>query len=955
MNYSNFFNKIHNILRNGEAALTGMSALNEINNFILLIFIELQVNELFGDNSEDKKFSYLIKEYIDIKQNEINLEGLQEDYQKIIVAYVKNEDLGKYISTDASKLSVFVGIKQEEDDGALYNGYCQQLYDILKECRDFFFEDNNLTDEYIQKVFENIDYDILGDAYEKFKEDEVGNQGKKVGQYFTPRTIIKFCVERHIKPKYNEKCYDSSCGTGGFIHYLNKFVHDNEQNKSNQIEFKKNIYGNDKTADVIKPLNINMLLHNISIDNIKKQNSLSKSNCEKYLEFFKVCVGNPPFGVKNKIKYDDFKNFKNTEYNYWPKFMKSGKELVKDSMGQFLIHVINSLQVGGRFSLITDRGILNNGTENKSWQKQLRKWVLSNCDITEIILLPKGIFTSTNFDTAVITGVKKVSFIDMNSKKNDISTKNVKLFIGDFVDPSNKKGLLVKDEPDLVISINDIIEKDWSLKYDDYVVQEEVNYNGIEYKSLGEVCEFKYGTRITKSKNQVKEDYEGIKYPVYGGGGITFYTNDFNCNENTLIIGRFGVSPKCVRLVKDKFWLHDNGLYIDKNINININYFNYYLLINQANIFEHYTNHNAQAKLETQKLFREFKIPILSQEHQERIVNFMDESLNNDYHKLDLLVSEFKDIDLFKFLIIEDYHTLGLALEYIDKLEKFKTDTIKFNNLRKQCCFKTVKAEEKSLGEVCEFKYGTRITKSKNEVKGDYEGIKYPVYGGGGITFYTNDFNCNENTLIIGRFGVSPKCVRLVKDKFFLNDSGLFVKEYKNINKHFLDYFLIINQNEIFKYASGQAQKNMETLKLFRELKIPVPSLEDQQKVIDMIEAIDEEDSKYNQMLSSIKDMIQTVYDSIELITDTNQSNQVEEKELISEDEEIINSEDEENIDSEDEETQNIIEYKGKNYILEDNIVFKIKNDNEKGKRFGIFKDGKVKKDKKPKSNNVSI
>ena len=92
----------------------------------------------------------------------------------------------------------------------------------MKECRIFFFEDNELTDQCIKNVFDNIDYDILGDAYEKFKEDEVGNQGKKVGQYFTPRTIIRYCVEKHIKPKFNEKCYDSSCGTGGFIHYLNK-------------------------------------------------------------------------------------------------------------------------------------------------------------------------------------------------------------------------------------------------------------------------------------------------------------------------------------------------------------------------------------------------------------------------------------------------------------------------------------------------------------------------------------------------------------------------------------------------------------------------------------------------------------------------------------------------------------------------------------------------------------
>ena len=110
-----------------------------------------------------------------------------------------------------------------------------------------------------------------------------------------------------------------------------------------------------------------------------------------------------------------------------------------------------------------------------------------------------------------------------------------------------------------------------------------------------------------------------------------------------------------------------------------------------------------------------------------------------------------------------------------------------------------------------------------------------------------------------------------------------------------------------------------------------------------MIEAIDQEDSKYNQMLSSIKDMIQTVYDSIELITDTNQN-----IELISEDDE-----EEFLIDSDEEDELNIIEYKGKSYILEDNIVYKIKNENEKGKRYGLFLNGKVKKDKKSKIKSI--
>ena len=53
-----------------------------------------------------------------------------------------------------------------------------------------------LNNENIKKVFDSIDFDMFNDAYEQFKEDEVGNQGKRMGQYFTPRSIIRHCIEK---------------------------------------------------------------------------------------------------------------------------------------------------------------------------------------------------------------------------------------------------------------------------------------------------------------------------------------------------------------------------------------------------------------------------------------------------------------------------------------------------------------------------------------------------------------------------------------------------------------------------------------------------------------------------------------------------------------------------------------------------------------------------------------
>ena len=224
--YQAFFHKLHCILRDGELGLTGLSALNEINNIIFYIFIEC--SDIIKLN-ENEKFSKLYEKYVTGKiektskvsgGNTNELIQMQKAYNINLNNIFKNANAKKYIFSDTNGLTAFRLIDVEDIDKNV--SYANQLYELLKESKYFFLGKDPISEINIKQKLDEIDFDILGDAYEKFKEDEVGNQGKRTGQYFTPRTIIKFIIENQIKPKDNELCYDSSCGTGGFIHYLNK-------------------------------------------------------------------------------------------------------------------------------------------------------------------------------------------------------------------------------------------------------------------------------------------------------------------------------------------------------------------------------------------------------------------------------------------------------------------------------------------------------------------------------------------------------------------------------------------------------------------------------------------------------------------------------------------------------------------------------------------------------------
>lgn len=141
--------------------------------------------------------------------------------------------------------------------------------------------------------------------------------------------------------------------------------------------------------------------------------------------------------------------------------------------------------------------------------------------------------------------------------------------------------------------------------------------------------------------------------------------------------------------------------------------------------------------------------------------------------------------------------------------------------------------EKKRLGDVCQINFGKRI------VAKDTQSGPYYVYGGGGATFTTKDYN-RENCMIVSRFAMSPECVRFVRGRFFLNDSGLSVDSITDsLTQEFVDKYLWANQPRIYNLGRGAAQKNLNT-KSFSELTIPLPPVNIQLKIVSEIDKLNE-------------------------------------------------------------------------------------------------------------------
>jgi type I restriction enzyme S subunit len=115
------------------------------------------------------------------------------------------------------------------------------------------------------------------------------------------------------------------------------------------------------------------------------------------------------------------------------------------------------------------------------------------------------------------------------------------------------------------------------------------------------------------------------------------------------------------------------------------------------------------------------------------------------------------------------------------------------------------------------------------KIKGDY-----PVYGGGNISYYINQYN-REDDIIIAKDGVSIECVRYEKNKFFLNHHGWTLICNEQIIKKYLFYYLQSIQDKLLSIANGTAQLGINQ-ENFYKIKIPIPSLEKQNKIVEYLD-----------------------------------------------------------------------------------------------------------------------
>lgn len=278
----------------------------------------------------------------------------------------------------------------------------------------------------------SVEDDINGKVFETFLESSV--RGKELGQFFTPRSVVKFMVQmaglKFIKNEYGEiipeKIIDGSCGTGGFLifalsdlfHKIPNNLTDKEKEVLKSRIKKDSIFGIDASKDDIVPITrMNMYLHGDGGSHIFLADTLDKDvlidkdlNNEEKMELqelkqlmtktkFDVVLTNPPFSMKYNSNNDE-ENRVLKQYEISQLGDKNVASLKSNIM--FLERYYDILKPGGRLLTVIDESVLNTEGQGK-YMLLFRKWLMEHFVIRAIISLPKNTFV--NQDAGVKTSI----------------------------------------------------------------------------------------------------------------------------------------------------------------------------------------------------------------------------------------------------------------------------------------------------------------------------------------------------------------------------------------------------------------------------------------------------------------------------------------------------------------------------------------------------------------------
>lgn len=238
--------------------------------------------------------------------------------------------------------------------------------------------------------------DLLGAAYEYLIGEFADSAGKKGGEFYTPRSVVRMMV-RLIKPELQHDIYDPCCGSGGMLIAAKEYIDEHGEDGR-----KANLFGQEFNGTVWSIAKMNMLLHGISTANLQNEDTLAEPQHVEggELMHFDRILTNPPFSIQwgnTEKDADDNPAWK-------PKFEVERFPYGQVPLGSkkadlmFVQHMLAVTRDGGMVATVLPHGVLFRGGEEKT----IRAGLIKDDVLEAVIGVAPNLFYGTGIPACIL-------------------------------------------------------------------------------------------------------------------------------------------------------------------------------------------------------------------------------------------------------------------------------------------------------------------------------------------------------------------------------------------------------------------------------------------------------------------------------------------------------------------------------------------------------------------------
>lgn len=221
--------------------------------------------------------------------------------------------------------------------------------------------------------------DLLGEVYEYFLEKFARAEGKRGGEFYTPRPVVRTLVE--ILEPTQGRVYDPCCGSGGMFVQAEKFLETTEKDRTALA-----IYGQELNERTWRMAKMNLAIHAISSAGLGERwaDTFARDiHPDKKMDYV---MANPPFNIK-----DWSRNEEDTRWKY-------GVPPKRNANFAWMQHIISKLTSQGEAGVVMANGTM---TSNSSGEGDIRKAMVEDDIVSCVIALPAQLFRGTQIPVCV--------------------------------------------------------------------------------------------------------------------------------------------------------------------------------------------------------------------------------------------------------------------------------------------------------------------------------------------------------------------------------------------------------------------------------------------------------------------------------------------------------------------------------------------------------------------------